>query len=232
MIVLAVDASGPVAGVGLMKDERVLYEAVADLGRTHSEALMPMVEAAMSAAGLEASEVDLFAAVAGPGSFTGVRIGVCAVQALSQATGKPCVRLNALEVLCEGQFGFEGAVCPILDARRGQVYAAAFRRAGGASERLMEDAALALDDFLDMLPESGRLLFVGDGVQAHGARIAQRLGERALIAPPAHARIMPSAACRLAQKQSDRATDAAQLRPIYLRAPQAEREREAGIRHG
>ena len=227
MIVLAVDTSGPVAGVALADGGKVRYEAIADLGKTHSQSLMPMLEALQQATGLSLSDVDLFACVAGPGSFTGVRIGVCAVQGLAQATGKPCVALDALEVLAMAQYGFEGVICPILDARRGQVYAAAFRFTGDAPERLMDDCVLQLDDFLAQLPQSERLLFVGDGVGVHGANIADALGSRALIAPHYRARLAPGAACAVAQLHRQDAVDAAALMPIYLRAPQAEREREA-----
>ncbi len=230
MIVLAVDASGPVAGMAISKDGHIVYEAVQDNGKTHSVTLMPMIDGAMEAAGLGIHEIDLLACVAGPGSFTGVRIGVCAVQALGEATGKKCLALDALEVLAMGQWGFEGTVCPILDARRGQVYAAAFRFEETVLTRMMDDAALPLEDYLASLPGEGRLLFVGDGVAAHGPRVKTLLGERALVAPSHRARIMPGAACLLTEIRQGEAVDAASLAPIYLRRPQAEREREERIK--
>lgn len=231
MIVLAIDTSGPVAGVAIARDSHVLYEAIADLGKTHSQSIMPMVDQAMDMAGLAPAQVDLFACVAGPGSFTGVRIGVCAVQALAEATGKKCVALDALHVLAEAHSDFDGTLCPILDARRGQVYAAAFRAHGGRVARVMDDCALPLEAYLAQLPEAGRLLFVGDGVAVHAEAIARALGERAVIAAHFAARIMPGAACALALEKQSSAVDAAQLLPIYLRKPQAEREREARL-HG
>lgn len=228
MIVLAVDSSGPVAAVGLARDGKVLYEAAAAVGLTHSQTLQPMIEGAVSAAGLAPGQIDLLACVAGPGSFTGVRIGVCAVKAMAQALGKPCAALDALEVLAAGQYGFEGTICPMLDARRGQVYAAAFRfQDGERPRRLMEDGALALEEYLALLPRGERLLFVGDGVAVHGAQVRRALGERALIAPDYRAQLRAGAACHLATLAAP--VDAVALSPIYLRKPQAQREREARL---
>ncbi len=231
MIVLAVDSSGPVASVGLARSGKILWEASAAVGLTHSQTLQPMIDGAMAAAGIAPRELDLLACVAGPGSFTGVRIGVCAVKAMAQALDKPCVALDALEVLAAGQFGFEGTVCPILDARRGQVYAAAFRfRQGEAPQRLMEDRALALSDYLALLPQGERLLFVGDGVAALGAQVQAALGERALLCPDYRGQLRAGAACHLAPLKP--AVTALALSPIYLRKPQAQREREARLGGG
>lgn len=226
MNILAVDTSGPVAGVALTADGKVVYEASADAGRTHSETLMPMLDACLASARLEPKDIGLFACVAGPGSFTGVRIGACAVRALSHATGAPCARIDALEALACGLFGCEGAVCPILDARRGQVYCAAFSwNQGALPVRLREDAALPLEAFLDGLPRDGKLWFTGDGVAVHGEAIVARLGERAHLAPPHLNYLRPSAACYLALNRPEAACGHRELLPIYLRAPQAERER-------
>lgn len=226
MNVLTLDASGPVAGVALMRDGVLLYEANQNVGLTHSETLMPMLDAALQAAGIKPSELDLIGCVAGPGSFTGVRISVCTAKALAHAHNIRCAQLDALEVLAMGAFGFEGTICPILDARRGQVYAAAFRFVQGElPERLLPDQALALEDFLSQLPKQGRLLFVGDGVGAHGPSILSMPGGRALIAPSHLSGLRAAAGCQLALKKEDAHTDYLGLRPIYLRLSQAERER-------
>ena len=228
MIVLAVDSSGPVASTAVSQSGKILYESSAAVGLTHSQTLQPMIENAMAATGLSPRSLDLLACVAGPGSVTGVRIGVCAVKAMAQALDKPCVALDALEVLAAGQFGFEGVICPMLDARRGQVYAAAFRFSQGeAPQRLMEDQALALDDYLAQLPKDERLLFVGDGVTALGGQVRAAAGERALLCPDYRGQLRAGAACYLAPLKP--ATRAMELSPIYLRKPQAQREREARL---
>lgn len=224
--VLAIDTSGPVAGCALLREGRIAHLAVMNHGLTHSETIMPAVDAALQSAGLSCRDVDVFAAVAGPGSFTGVRIGVCAAKGLAHAAGKPCARVHALEALAMNFYGFDGLCCPILDARRGQVYCAAFDMSRGMPQRALEDAAQPLQEFLARLPGDRRLMFVGDGVPVHAEAVKQALGERALIAPENLRDLRADAACLLAAARPDTWAPAAQLRPIYLRAPQAERERK------
>ena len=230
MRILALDTSGPVAGAALMENGVVTHEVMASHGLTHSQTAMPMVDQCLSAAGIAAKDIDLFAAVAGPGSFTGVRIGVCAVKALAHAWNKPAVAIDSLETLAMNAFSFPGVICPILDARRGQVYCAAFRFEGGARPvRLMEDGAMALTDFLEKLPADEKCLFLGDGLAVHFPKIQAVLGQRALAAPAHMAYLRPAAACVLAGEMADEAVDCMSLQPIYLRAPQAERERNARL---
>ena len=223
--VLAIDTSGPVAGCAVLKDGKIAHLTAMSHGLTHSETIMPAVDAALTGAGVACRDVDVFAAVAGPGSFTGVRIGVCAAKGLAHAAGKPCAAVHALEALAMNFYGFDGLCCPILDARRGQVYCAAFDMAGGMPVRALEDAAQPLEEFLQRLPEDRRLVFVGDGVPVHGEVVRRMLGERALIAPENLRDLRADAACLLAAARPETWMEAAALRPIYLRAPQAERER-------
>ena len=230
MNILAIDTSGPVAGCAVMRDGKIAHLIAMNQGLTHSETIMPAIDAALSAAELTCGEIDVFAAVAGPGSFTGVRIGVCAAKGLAHAAGKPCAAIDALEALAMNFYGFDGLCCPILDARRGQVYCAAFDMKNGMPERVLPGDAIALEDFLGRLPEDRRLMFAGDGVPAHGARVKAILGERAMIAPENLRDIRADAACVLAAAKQDQWVEAKLLRPIYLRAPQAERERKARAR--
>ncbi len=224
--VLAIDTSGPVAGCAVLADGRIAHLTAMNHGLTHSETIMPAVDAALEMAGLTCGDVDVFAAVAGPGSFTGVRIGVCAAKGLAHAAGKPCAAVHALEALAMNFYGFDGLCCPILDARRGQVYCAAFDMAGGLPVRALADDAQPLSDFIARLPSDRRLVFVGDGVPVHGGTIRDALGARALIAPPNLRDLRADAAALLAAARPGTWVPAAALRPIYLRAPQAERERK------
>lgn len=224
--VLAIDTSGPVAGCAVLKDGKIVHQVAMNHGLTHSETIMPAVDAALEGAGLGCGDVDVFAAVAGPGSFTGVRIGVCAAKGLAHAVGKPCVAVHALEALAMNFYGFDGLCCPILDARRGQVYCAAFDMAGGMPRWALADAALPLGDFLAILPGDRRLVFVGDGVPVHAKTVRDILGDRAMIAPPNLRDLRADAACLLAAARPEAWVPAALLQPIYLRAPQAVRERE------
>jgi len=230
MRILAVDTSGPFAGAALMEDGVVTHEIAACHGLTHSQTSLPMVEQALEAAGLAPADIDLFAAVTGPGSFTGVRIGVCEVKGLAHACGKKVVGVDALEALAMNAFGFPGVVCPILDARRSQVYCAAFRFSSGSlPARLLPDEALPLAEFLARLPQDERCLFLGDGLKVHFPAVRAALGERAVAAPAPAAYLRASAACFIAQQRAGEAVDAMALEPAYLRAPQAERERSARL---
>lgn len=226
MTILGIDTSGPAASVALWRDAKPRYAIAADLGLTHSQTLMPMIDGALSASGISMEEIELIACVAGPGSFTGVRIGVCAARAISMARGIACAGIDALAALAAGAFGFDGEVCPILDARRGQVYCARFCFSrGDLPRRLSDDGAMKLEDFLAGLAPDGRFLFVGDGVTAHAAAIERALGDRAVIQKPHLSGLRAEAACYLADRDPSLRLSGAALVPIYLRKPQAERER-------
>ena len=229
MNILSIDTSGPVAGCAVMRDGRISQLIAMNQGLTHSETIMPAVDYALTASGLTCADIDVFAAVAGPGSFTGVRIGICAAKGFAHGANKPCVAIHALEALAMNYYGFDGICCPILDARRGQVYCAAFEMKNGMPERILVDDAVALKEFLGRLPEDRRLVFAGDGVGVHAPAVRDMLGDRALIAPPSLRDIRADAVCLLAEAKQDQWVEAKLLRPIYLRAPQAERERNARL---
>ena len=231
MNILMIDTSGPACGVALMKDGAIVYEAQLVSGRTHSQRVMPMVDTALSMSDMQMSDIDLFGAVLGPGSFTGVRIGVSTVKALAHAAGKPCIGVDALHALAANVSGFDGVVCPILDARAQQVYGAMVR-AGDVPQRLMDDEAMKLVDFLELVDKTGEnALFLGDGVAPLRARIEERLGSRAQFVSAQHMNLRAGSACALAAKLAETdeqaVVDYIHLLPLYLRAPQAERERAA-----
>ena len=230
MRIVGIDASGPVASCAVLVDGEVVQLIAMNQGLTHSETIMPALDACMSAAGLSCDQVDCFATVAGPGSFTGVRIGVCAVKGLAHAWNKPCARIDALEALAMNYQGFDGLACPILDARRGQVYCALFDTRNGDPVRAAEDDAVALDVLLERLPDDRRIMFAGDGLAVHEKAILEKLGDRALIAPANLRDLRPDAVCALAAKKQNEWVEARELRPVYLRAPQAERERNARLK--
>ena len=136
MKILVIDTSGPVCGTAVMDEERVYCEFTAQNRNTHSASLMPMVESALEAAGNSLAGLDAVAAVTGPGSFTGVRIGIATAKGLAHGSGLPCIPVDALEALNASAGSFDGVVCPIQDARAGQVYGAAFQ----GEERLTAEA--------------------------------------------------------------------------------------------
>ena len=224
MILFCLDTSGPVAGVALMQDGVVRYEAMAVNAFTHSQSILPMAEEAYRHTGLDVGQTDLFAVTVGPGSFTGVRIGVSTVKALAHAEGKPCVAVDALEAMAYGVLPFDGVICPIQDARAGQVYGAAFR--GGTGERLLEDEPIKIEEYVEKVSSIGKkMLFLGDGMPVHRAVIAEILGERAQFAPPHLAFLRPASAAYLAWIHREQAVAYQDLHPLYLRPPQAERQK-------
>ncbi|MCE5341982.1 MAG: tRNA (adenosine(37)-N6)-threonylcarbamoyltransferase complex dimerization subunit type 1 TsaB [Eubacteriales bacterium] len=232
MNILAVDTSGPVCGVAIARDGRVLYEGAAVNKMTHSVNLMPMVREALTRAGLEIDDIDLLAAVVGPGSFTGVRIGVSTVKGLAHGLGKPCVGVDALEALAAGAGETRALLCPLQDARAGQVYAAMFD-AEFPPLRQTDNEAAKLEVFLEhalaVAGDERPLCFVGDGAQVFREAIMAQLGARALF-PAAHlATLRPAAVALLADAHRNEQVDYLGLMPVYLRAPQAERARAAKL---
>lgn len=234
MNILMIDTSGPACGVAIMADGRLVYEAELTHKQTHSQRVMPMVDAALSMSGLTLADMDALGAVVGPGSFTGVRIGVSTVKALAHAAGKPCVAVDALEALAANVTAFDGVVCPILDARAQQVYGAMFKN----GERVLEDVVEKLALFLDRVEAAGgNALFLGDGAPGFEAAIRERLGEKAHFVQPQHNGLRAGSACAVAAQKlakGEKMLDYITLLPLYLRAPQAERERAAreGAQHG
>ena len=147
MNILAIDTSGPVCGVAILSDGAIRFSQTVLNRRTHSVNLMPMVDAAFSYTGLTLADMDRLACVVGPGSFTGVRLGVSTVKGLAHGAGKPCVAVNALEALAAGVGRFDGLICPLQDARAGQVYAALFRNGAQLAARTEETL-----DYLSLMP--------------------------------------------------------------------------------
>nr|MDD6335148.1 tRNA (adenosine(37)-N6)-threonylcarbamoyltransferase complex dimerization subunit type 1 TsaB [bacterium] len=230
MNVLVLDTSGPSCGVGICVDGAVRYEAALLHGRTHSEAVIPLVEDGLGHLAMSIGQMDVFCAVTGPGSFTGVRIGVAVAQAMAQAGGKRCVALDALEVLAAG-IGPGSAVAAWMDARRDQVYEgffSAFNQWPADGRQRAVDVPRALED---LKQEKGPIRFVGDGALAHREEIIAALGENALMMPACFAIPRMAAAAQLAgeRAQSGQSMEAVCLQPTYLRLPQAERERLARL---
>ena len=224
MNILMIDTSGPACGVAIMRDGRLIYEAELVNKQTHSQRVMPMADAALAMSDMTTADIDVFGAVTGPGSFTGVRIGVTAVKALSHALGIPCVAVDALEATAAGLEARDEIVCPIQDARVQQVYGAAFCN----GKRLLDDCVLKLPEYLDKISPLGeRFLFTGDGVAVYRQQIADCLGDRVRFAAAPCAYLRPAAVAALAACDADKAVDYLTLQPLYLRAPQAERERAA-----
>ena len=224
MKILAFDSSAVIASVALCDGERLLAEYTLNNGNTHSETLLPMAEAILGASDMTVDDVDLFAVAAGPGSFTGVRIGAATVKGLAFSTEKPCIGVSTLEALAYNLNVLDGIVVPVMNARRVQVYTAIFRFAVGVPTRLMEDAAIAITELDERLTVYNEPVYlVGDGygvttpVLTHAIRpVPERLRHQSAYSVAQVARI--------AYENGVHTTDK-ELAPTYLRLSQAERER-------
>ncbi len=226
MILLAIDTSGPLAGVALFRDDIPVYEACVKNSLTHSRNLLPMIEEAFERSDIRKQQTELIAVTTGPGSFTGVRLGVETAKAMAHASGALCVAVDALEATARGGMFFDGIVCPVQDARAGQVYTALFE--GKTGRRLSEDCGIMMEELCGILTKENRpCLILGDGSEKMTAVVSKYAGlsSRTVFAPPALNYLRPACAAELAVRNRSNAVTWQELQPMYLRAPQAERQR-------
>ena len=231
MKILALETSATAASAAVCEDEALVAQCFQRTGLTHSATLMPMVESMLKTAGLKLDEIDLIAVAAGPGSFTGLRIGVSAAKGLAWPSHKPCAGVSTLEAMAWQLCGMEGCVCAAMDARRQQVYNALFELKEEKPVRLTPDRAISLKDLMLELGNTKKAqIVVGDG--AHLCYNAfQECGFPVKMAPP-HLRFQTAwgvARCALEQARTGQLTDATKLIPQYHRLSQAERERLAKL---
>ena len=225
MLILALEASAKTASAAISKDGALLGQYFQNCGLTHSVTLLPMAEALLKNTNLTTADVDRFAVSHGPGSFTGVRIGVSTVKGLAWAAEKPCVGVSTLEAMAwSGLCAAPGSlICCAMDARRAQVYNALFRIEAGRPLRLTEDRAVGLDELTDELNSTGKpILVLGDGALLCYNHFSERNVPVSLA--PENIRLQNAwGVCRAAEGKEP--IGAAELLPRYLRLSQAERER-------
>ena len=227
MLILAFETSAKAGSVALLEDGKLLAESYQNTGLTHSQTLMVMAEDMLKAAGKTVTDLTAVAVAEGPGSFTGVRIGVAAAKGLSWGGELPCYGVSTLESMALTLGVYEGYVCPCMDARRSQVYNALFYVNQGKLERIAEDRAIALADLKEELKNLEKPIFlVGDGSNLCYNTL---LGEVPNLVLPMEHRMHQRAsgvALLAAQKIAAGETgDGNALTPNYLRLSQAERER-------
>ena len=225
MKILALDCTATVCSVALCEDETPVALYTLNNGNTHSESLLPMIETVLRHAHLSVSDVDLFACTEGPGSFTGVRIGCATIKGLAFDRQKPCIGISTLEALAENLQGLDGLLCPVMNARRGQVYNALFRFENGAIQRLCPDRAIALTELDKELAGETTVRLCGDGYELAVSALTQ-----ASLTPTPSFLIPQNAGsvarCALRAYQTGKSGTDISLKPTYLRLPQAERERK------
>jgi len=229
MLILALDSTAVVASVALCRDETPIASFHIKNGNTHSETLLPMVETVLKTAGFSVDDVDLFACSVGPGSFTGVRIGVATIKGLAFGKNKPCIGVSTLEALALNAVPFDGIICPVMNARRGQVYNALFRYENEALVRLCPDRALSALELNTEMTEKGEpYALVGDGIEEMARVASKNTPERTSPLLTDQNAISVAKCAYRAFLGGQNSTDA-ELKPVYLRLPQAERERLARL---
>ncbi len=228
MRILAIESSSLVASVALVEDGVTMAEYTANFKKTHSQTLLPMIDSMVELLGTDLAEIDAIAVSGGPGSFTGLRIGSATAKGLGLALNKPLIHVPTVDGTAYNLYGAKGLICPIMDARRNQVYTGIYRFEQDF-EILMEQDALDMNELIEKLNEMGeRVIFLGDGVPVHEKLIREKMTVPFDFAP-AHmnrqraAAVAALGAVYFAEGKTESAADHG---PDYLRKSQAERERE------
>ena len=227
MLILAFETSAKAASVALTENGKLLGESYQNTGLTHSQTLMVMAEDLLKQCGKTVSDLTAVAVAEGPGSFTGVRIGVAAAKGLSWGAQLPCYGISTLEAMAVSLGAYQGYVCACMDARRNQVYNALFYVNQGKPERVCPDRAIALSELSGELKSlEGPIFLVGDGSSLTHKTLSGEIP--ALVLPPEHRmhqRAVGVALLAEAKAAAGESGDGAALQPNYLRLSQAERER-------
>ena len=224
MLILAFETSAKSASVALHDGAKLLGESYQNTGLTHSQTLMVMAEDMLKQCGYSSKDVTHIAVAAGPGSFTGVRIGVAAAKVLAWGLQAPCCGVSTLEAMTKNMGIYTGIVCAVMDARRNQVYNALFRVENGDFSRITEDRAISLADLgAELAQMEGQVYLVGDGSLVAKAVLGDRV-----VAPAEHRMHQRAAGVAMVAAEMIAAgaiCDAESMQPNYLRLSQAEREK-------
>lgn len=228
MKLLAADTTTSICTVAVCDANRVLAETFVECGRTHTERLVMTVDWALSETGLRLQELDALAITVGPGSFTGLRVGIAAFKGLALGKSLPLVGVPTLDAVARQGALFNGLVCPLIDAKMGEVFGAVYRYQDGKREKLTQDMVAPVERVLECTHEP--TLFLGDGAALYRARILTACG-RAIFAPPECSLLRASAVAAEAADLLELgiSTDAAAVTPVYLRKSQPEEKRDKAV---
>lgn len=222
MKVLALDTSNQVMGVAVVDQDVVLGEIITNMKKNHSVRLMPAVESLLQEVYVDVKELDRIAVAYGPGSYTGVRIGVTVAKTLAWSLGIPIVGVSSLEVLAQNGRRFDGLVSPLFDARRGQVYTGLYARQGGHFENVKTDRMILLVDWLNGLKQQPKpILFLGQDLDKHSETIKETLGNQAVFAAAGEQNPRPGELALIASRR-DPAQSVHTFVPEYLQLAEAE----------
>lgn len=235
MKILALDTSTLVAGVAVMEDEILLGEYLINHKKTHSQRLMAMIKEILDTLELGPKDIDVFAASIGPGSFTGLRIGVTSVKAMAYAVNKPVVGVPTLDAIAYNIPMSKFTVCPIMDARNNQVYTALYNWNGKTQERITEYLGIEVSELARIIKDKGnKVVFIGDAVQMHQEFLKVELGDDCEFAPASHRLQRASSVAHIAYLKAVEGflESSFDMVPFYLRKSQAEREFEKKLCDG
>lgn len=233
MKILALDSSGMVASVAVVQDGDLLAEYTINHKKTHSQTLLPMLDAAVQMIQLKLDTIDAIAVAAGPGSFTGLRIGSSTAKGLGLALDKPLIGVPTTQALAYNLYGAAGVICPIMDARRNQVYTGIYTFTDGRMQIVEDQIAADIRQVIERLNELGQpVTFCGDGVCVYQEQIKAQMQIPVYFAPAHLNRQRAGAVAALAMEylKEGRTQTAAEHKPDYLRVSQAERERQERLK--
>jgi len=228
MKILGIESSGLTASIAVMDDDVIIAEYTTNFKKTHSETLLPMIAELMDRVGIDVNDMDYIAVSEGPGSFTGLRIGAATAKGLGLATGKELVSVPTVKALAYNLYATRGLICPIMDAKRDQVYMGVFEYEGDELKTVLDTDAIAITDLINKLNEIGKeVVFLGDGVPVYRDTIDNEIKCAHSYAPVNMSYQSAAAVCVLASKmiKEGKTVKASMMRPEYLRLSQAERER-------
>ena len=228
MKVLGIDSSGMVASIAVVEDMQMLGEYTINYKKTHSQTLLPMLDEVAKMIELDLADIDVIAVAAGPGSFTGLRIGSATAKGLGLALKKPLVSVPTLEGLAYNLYGCEQLICPMMDARRSQVYTGIYEFDGNTLRKVEDQMAVPVEEILEKLNTIGKeVVLAGDGVPVYMEQIEKYLKVPYLIAPAHLNRQRAGAVAVLGMQyaKEGKTETAMEHQPDYLRLSQAERER-------
>lgn len=232
MKILSVECSASPVSCAIVNDGRVVGQYYLNTNMTHSQTLMPMVDSLLKCASAEIGDIDLFAVSAGPGSFTGVRIGISAVKGLAFSGNKPCAAVSPLEAMAYNHIDNDAIICSCMDARCNQVYNAVFRVENKTVTRLVEDRALSIAELLEEIKSgkyNGRIILVGDGAEIVYNKAVENSVENIELSSE-NLRFQSAVGVAFVGEMmynKGNVVSADCLLPVYLRLPQAERELKA-----
>ena len=227
MKILAIDTTGIAASAAIVSDGKLLAESFINFKLTHSQTIMPLIDDVVKKTDTDLKDVDYIACSEGPGSFTGLRIGAATAKGLALGLNKKVITVPTLDVLAYNIFGTDNIICPIMDARRNQVYSAFYKWADNELIRLSDYMAEGIDLIIEKALEfNKKVIFLGDGVPVHGAKLEKQAG---FIMAPASLMIQRASSLAIAAEvkaNKGEAINGSEFEVMYLRKSQAERERE------